>query len=248
MAVTQTGSIQNFTPAVGQSGTVSSTITVPADAQLVLAGFSSWNNSGNATHYSAGSATFTKGGVDTAMTLVDTNASCNPSVGWAAPLFYLVSPDTGANKTLKWSWSAGGSYDAGYLVSVTFWTGLDTASPVRSAKGGQSGASTPYTTSTLTAQSGDLIVAWVGAFVGSGEGSINSWSNLTLLSNLTHQLSADGAWATGSPTGNTTVAASTDTGLDDGGIAAVVIKPAAGAAATSFPVFQRKRIFIPRNF
>lgn len=223
MAIVQAGSTLKFDlSGYGNTGTVSTTITVPADAELVIA---AWSGFGSANYFSTGSMTFTKGGVDTAMTAA-TGGDASTSF-WQAAAFYLALPDTGSNKTLKWDWAgAAAPSDGTGLCSVTFWKGVDTASPVRDTDGTQAGT-TPYTTPTLTAQSGDLIVAWVGAFTAS-EGTVDSWSNLTLLGQVVASGSrADGAWATGSPSGNTTVAASTDTNIDDGGIVAIVLKAAA---------------------
>ena len=233
MAVVQTGTTLTF-PNLGgaNTGTVSTTISVPADAEFVVVGWSGFSSTSH--FFSSGSMTFTKGGIDTAMT----SATGLSDVGspWGCAMFYLALPDTGSNKTLKWDWSgAGAASDTSSLCSVTFWKGIDTASPVRGASGGQSGTSTPYTTGTVTALTGDLLLAWVGAF---GEGSVDSWSNLTLIANLTNTggIPADGAWASGSPTGDTTCAASTDTALDDGSIAAISIKAASapGAPAVTF--------------
>lgn len=228
MAVTQTGSISHFNIGTANTGTVTSTITVPADAQLAVCAVSGYNNA--AGWFSTGSMTFTKGGVDSAMTAV-TGGDSNTARSMVC-MFWIVSPDTGTNKTCKWDWASTDTADAGPIVDISFWTGLDTSSPIRDSDGAQA-AGTPYTTPTLTAQSGDLIVAWAGGDT-SAEGTINSWSNLTELQESTRNAAGqDGAYATGSPSGNTTVAASTDTNFNDGGIVAIVIKPAAASAASS---------------
>src|SRR5882762_7830275 len=129
MAIVQTGSVLQF-PGLGSAntGTVSTTITVPSDAELVVVGWSGFSNT--SSFFSSGSMTFTKGGADTAMTSVaggDTAGS-----NWGAGYFYLVLPDTGANKTLKWDWLGTAVADsANNVCSVTFWKGLNTASPTR---------------------------------------------------------------------------------------------------------------------
>lgn len=224
MAIAQTGTTLTF-PALGSgnSGTVSTTITVPADAEIVVVGWSGFEASG--TFYSTGKMQFTKGGVDTDM--VNVTEGCSTGSFWSAPLYYLTLPDTGSNKTLKWDWAgAGAAGDVDAMCSVTFWKGIDTSSPVRST-GGTQAVSTPFATATMTAQTDDLIVAWAaGYYAGGGEGSIASWTNATLLSQLTASGVADGAWATNAPTGNVSVAAATDVNWDDGGIAAIVLKPA----------------------
>src|SRR5882724_6301485 len=197
MAIVQTGSVLQF-PALGggNTGTVSTTITVPADAELVVVGWSGFSSTAN--FFQGGGMTFTKGGADTAMTVV-AGTTVN---SWTGGMFYLVSPDTGSNKTLKWDWiGTGAATNTESLCSVTFWKGLDTASPVRGTGFGNDGAGTPpYTTGTITAASGDLIIAWTVSSA-SAEGTADTWSNLSTLSQITATLPADAAWATGSPSG-----------------------------------------------
>lgn len=230
MAIVQTGATQTFT-ALGSAntGTVSTTITVPADAELVVVGWSGFNNT--TLFFSSGSMTFTKGAADTAMTSVaggDTATS-----NWACGYFYMFTPDTGSNKSLKWDWAGTGTAgDTSNVCTVTFWKGVDT-SGVRGSSGGQNGSNTPYTTGTITAVSGDFIIAMVGAFT-TGTGSVNTWSGLTSVTQ-TNSASAFGAVAIGSPSGNTTVAASTDTNLDDGSIVAASFK--ASTTSVTSPQF-----------
>ena len=232
MAITQAGSTLSGLMAAGggytaNTGTVSTTITVPADAEIVIVGVSGYQGSVGGF---AG-ATFTKGGVDTAMTKATGGDSS--AATWQGAAFYLVSPDTGANKTLKWDWIGTGTSGDGTLnFSVTFWKGIDTASPVRDTDGAQ--ASTfPVTTPTLTAQSGDLIVAFCSHFRGAadGAGEVSTWTNLTELTEVTNNGFSEGSWATGSPSGNTTVTAATGTSTEPGLIAIVLI-PAAAAPTT----------------
>lgn len=220
MAIVQTGSVLQF-PNAGSTntGTVSTTITVPADAEMVVVGWSGFSTTAN--FFSGGSMTFTKGGVDTAMVAVPGSDTAN----WSGGLFYMVLPDTGTNKTLKWDWiGAGAASDPSQLCSVTFWKGVDTASPAR-GNGFGSGAGVPYTTGSISAASGDLFIAWSGFFV-TAEGSVTAWSNLSLLSQITFSNSADGAWATGSPSSNVTVGVTTGPGAD-GCIYCVAFKAAA---------------------
>jgi hypothetical protein len=218
--IEQTGSVLEFN-ITGNAGTVSSTINVPSDATIVIVGISGFN--GAATYFSGGIMRFTKGGIDTNMILAD--STDDAVTAWQATMFYLTLPDTGANKSLKFDWQDFTETDANYKCSVVFFKNVDTASPVRGTGKGRGTTSPPYTTGTITAQLSDLIVAWVAGFA-AAEGTINSWSNLTLLSQITDNVHADGAWAIGSPSGNTTVAASTGTNFDDGGIVAISLKKA----------------------
>lgn len=232
MAITQAGSTLTFAnPGGTNTGTVSTTMTVPADAEIAIVGWSGFSNV--VGYYSTGSMTLTKGGVDTAMTFggVSWNGGAGP---FEAIVFYMALPDTGTNKTLKWDWAgvAAPTDITNTLCSVTFWKGINTSSPVRVVGTGNGPVAVPYTTGSMAALSGDLIVAWAAWFTGgSAEGSINTWSNLSLLSQLTHSINADGAWATGSPSGSTTVAALTGTNATDGGIVALALAPAIAAAA-----------------
>lgn len=253
MAIVQTGSISSFSIVNNaNTGTVSSAITVPDDAELVVVGVSGYQ--GTANGFAA--MTFTKGGADTAMVKATGGDSTNSF--WQGAMFYQALPDTGTNKSLKWDWiGTGVSSDPDMLISVSFWKGIDTASPVRDSDGSAPGGSMPHTTPTLTCVSGDKIVAFCSGYItggGSAQGTIDSWSNLTLLENILHDTTgtheADGAWATGDPTADTTVAASTSTNMAEGAIVALVVKAAAAAAATPAkplirPLFWpwRRRLF-----
>jgi hypothetical protein len=228
----QTGSALEYGITTANSGTVSSAITVPADAEIVIVGVSGY--APFVSYFSNGNMTFTKGGVNTTMVSV-TNNGDSDTTAFMSAMFYLVSPDTGTNKILKWDWDGTSVSDTNSKISVIFFKGIDTSSPVRDTDGEQA-ANMPYTTPSLTAQSGDLIVAWVGAFA-AAEGSVNSWGNLSLITQVARYVEADGAWASNSSlSGNTSVSALTDTNLDDGGIVAVVIKPS--TADTTSPKWQ----------
>ena len=222
-AIAQTGStLQIGENSTANTGTVSTTVTVPADAEIVVVALSAF---GGTNYFSGGNFKFTKGGTQVNMTMV-----AGDSAGtWQTAMGYLALPDTGANKTLSYDWAGTGtSPDTVRNYSITFWKGIDTASPVCDSDGAQSG-SFPVTTPTLTAETGDLIVAFCAGFNGAqdGSGTINTWSNLTELVEVAHNSYAEGAWATGSPSGNTTVGASTGGNWSEPAIVAVVLKPAA---------------------
>ena len=141
MAIVQTGSTLQLTIGTNaNTGTVSTTITVPADAELIVVGVADYCNSFN-SFYSTGSMTFTKGGVDTAMTSVATGGDTINN--FSVAMFYMALPDTGSNKTLKWDWLGTGisTQDFG-ICSITFWKGVNTASPMRSGSAGI-GTATP---------------------------------------------------------------------------------------------------------
>lgn len=220
--VTQTGSMIEYDSiGTGNTGTVTTTLTVPADAELAVVGISGY---ASANFYSSGSMTLTKGGSDSAMTAVSGGDASTSA--FMAAMFYIVLPDTGSNKTLKWDWAGAGASSNQPQVTITFWKDVDTSSPVRNAQGAQNASGLPFTTPTITAVSGDLIIAYAGWFGTSS--TIDSWTNLTLLTQCAGENTGngDGAWATGAPSGNTTVEATTGTGVNDGGICAISVKPA----------------------
>ena len=228
MAITQTGTTIELAGETTNTGTFSSTIEVPADAELAIAFFC--GHKADANHFSGGGMTLTKGGVDTAMTAIPNNAEGdNSTATYQGTMFYMVSPDTGTNKSWKWDWAGTGALDdANRKGLLTFWKGVDTASPIRDGGAGQA-SNVPFTSSELLAQTGDLVFAIAWGVATPGEGSIDSWSNLTLLEQITAGAgNMDAALATGSPSGNVTVAASTATDFESGGIIAAVIKPAGG--------------------
>lgn len=226
MAVTQTGSV--FHVGTGgtftNTGTLTSTLTVPADADFVVVTVTSFSST--AGFFSGGTVTFTKGGVDTAMTAAS-NQGDSDTGKWMSAMWYMVAPDTGTNKSVKWDWvGASNASDNSQMWTVTFWKGVDQTTPVRDTKADQL-AAFPWTTPTLTAQSGDLILAGAFGFESDTESTIDSWSNLTLLYQAAKGGNGDGALATGSPSGNTTVAASSGTNFaGEGSIVAIVIIPA----------------------
>jgi pimeloyl-ACP methyl ester carboxylesterase len=224
MAIEQTGTVQRFAFSNNSNtGNVSTTITVPADAEIVIGVVSKYQGTANGL----AAMTFTKGGSQVAMTRVGGDSSTSV---WQGAIFYLVLPDTGSNKTWAWDWvGTGNSADPENLMVLTFWKGIDTASPVRDSDSVQ-GNSFPLTTPSLTAQTGDKIVAALAGFA-SGGGDVSTWTNLTELAELAASDYADISLATGDPTGDTTVAVASVTGYSEGALIALVLKPAAGASA-----------------
>ena len=219
--IAQEGSMLRFTIPQTNTGTVSSTITVPAGTDFVTVGVSQFHSVAN--YFSGGSMTFTKGGSQVAMT--SASSAGDSSTGtWMASLWYLADPDIGTNKTLAWDWSGSATPDYPGVVTVFFWSGVDS---VRDADGAQN-FFLPYTTPTLTAVSGDTILAFAATYASGSEKAIATWTNLATLANVAFDV-GDAAWGIGSPSGSTSVAAATGT-FSDGGIVAIVMVPAAGAA------------------
>jgi len=225
------GSLQTFYPGgtgLDNAGTVSTAINVPANATMAVGCISGWKGFTN-NYFSDGAMTFTKGGVDTAMVPVQSTPRADTTAAnHNAAMFYLPLPDTGTGKTWKWDWVGTSSTDRSTVFSIIFLKDVDTSSPVRGNGGGQATA-LPVNTGTITALSGDLIVAFVGISLAAAatEATIDSWSNATLLSQVAQDFNfSDAAWATALPSGNTTVGAATGTGCADVAIIAISVKPA----------------------
>lgn len=233
-AITQTGScttVGSTSIYAAGSGTISS-ITVPGDATLMTIGVSAYHGTNGVT---SANGSFDIGG----------NASVGvggaASTNWHGVQHYILNPATGT-QNLDWQWGGGAGTaldDGTVIISYCFWLGVDTGSPVRDSDGAQSSGATT-TTPTLTAQSGDLIIAWGTSFDGASANLTFTWTDATKLQDETAVDYADGSWATASPTGNQTVAASA-TGRDEGGVAAFVFKAAAGGGSSALPVILQQQ-------
>jgi hypothetical protein len=151
----------------------SQAVTVPAAATAALIGVSGFHSS--AGNFSTNAMTL--GGQSSAGKIVA--ADGNSSV-WQGALHLITLPATGS-QTLAWDWVAT-AVDPEVKISVIFLSGVDTASPIRDSEGKQNGTTT-QTSKTLTAQSGDFIVAWAAYFTGGSEGT-SGWTNATTLADI----------------------------------------------------------------
>jgi hypothetical protein len=215
------------------SGTVSSTITVPADTELVVVGVSGLH--GTANGFDA--MTFTKGATDATMTKVTGGDASGAS--WQSAMFYLDEPDIGASKSLKWNWSGVASNGA-LVVAVTFWRGVDLNNPVRDGDGVQDtgfALETPILieTSDVEIADGDKVLAFCGMRNPGADGTakVNTWHHATGLQELTHSGIAEAALATGSPDGDCTIGVENISVATEAAIIAAVIKAATLEAVTS---------------
>ena len=227
MAITQTGSITTVSGNGvynGASGTISG-ITVPADAEIMFIGVSAY--SGTAAILS-GAGTFDIGGNNSV-------GVASAATNWRSALHYILAPATGT-QNLDWQWGGGAGSaleDSVVIISRGFWKGIDTGSPVRDSDS-QGGNGDSHTTPTLTAQTGDLIIAFGGSFDAPEANLSFTYSGsggAATLQDVTSASYADGAWGTASPTGDQTITW-TATGADEGGIAAWVLKAAAAGAVS----------------
>jgi hypothetical protein len=146
------------------------------------------------------------------------------------------------NVTLTWAWR--GTLNNAARLVYGFYKGVDLSSfpssAYRDLDGVQdSGVGDGVTTPSLTAASGDLIVAWAWGYCESAP-SAPTWTSpmATVTNYLTPYAYAAGSWAEGSPTGNMAPAISAWTSISDGGMSAIVLKPAADGASSNF-IFSR---------
>ena len=231
MPITQTGSILTYTGGVTNSGTASSTITVPADTELVLVGVGGFDAVDN--YYSSGTVSFTTGGVSTAMTPVATGANAGDTtqgdIGTWTALFYMNLPDTGTNKTLTYDW-AGATDPVAYIpvLTVMFLKGADLTNPIRHTTTAR-GLQPTVRTNTLISQPGDLVVAWICAITPT-EGTAATFTNLSLVSQIPMANSVDGAWASASPSVSGPVSLDSSTSWYYTGITAVSLQPPISSA------------------
>ena len=228
MAITRIGSLTESADAERETNTGSESISVPADAEILIVcvhGFT-WL----AANYFTGGA-MTLGGTTFTTEVAQGNANNGPFMG---AIFAIDCRALTGTQTLAWDWSGTANPKNDVRIVWGCYKGVNTSAMVRDSDGVQA-YSRPYTTPTLTASAGDLIVAWAWGYYDAA--GAPTWSNATQVTGyLTEYGKAKGSWAEGSPTGNTTVGVSAWTGVDDGGICAIVLAPAA-TGGTSRPVF-----------
>lgn len=157
-AVVRTGSVTTIQSAISPA---SQSVTVPEDAELVVVSVGGYENVTNV--FSSG--TVTLGGQALSVADADGDASTADTM---AVQFYRVNPLTGS-QSLVWTWVGEADPDAGAVLHVSFYKGLDTASPIR-----WSGATQNDDSIAATAFPGDMVVA-----VGASEDSAHTWTNAT---------------------------------------------------------------------
>ena len=237
MAIVRIGSLTESADAERTAQTGSESITVPADAEIIIVGVHGWQH--NANYFTDGAASPTYGMTLNSVALRGVPQGNTDNSAFMGALFYLAAPSTGT-QTLAWDW-LGKPNDAVRIV-YGFYKGINIASAVRDSDGAQNDASvnSNMVTPSLTAQTGDLVVAWSWAWT--DEASVNpTWTNASAVTNYdTVYGSAYGSWAEGSPTGAVVVTADWPEGdVDDGGICALVLTPAAGSAQYAYPIADR---------
>lgn len=229
MAATRTGTITEIAN-TGASGSTS--ITAPSDATgifvCVTGTFAAANQLGSNPPTWDGTT------IPAQVTDADDTGAAN-----SACIYYLATTAVGS-KTFAWNWGA--TPTNGVIILVGFVKGSAPTSPIRSADGGLSGAATSATTSSLTAQADDLLIAFSGHFLSGGNSSENFAFGGTGVTKIAQTFtsgqaqgdtynniqggfsSACGSIAEAAPTAAVTVSC-TWSRTDGGTVAAIVIKP-----------------------
>src|ERR1044072_6699803 len=117
MAITQTSATGEVAKVTTNSGSAS--VTVPADAEIMIVGVSA--NDTGANYISGGTMTIA-GASMTAITGGDASTSF-----WDAGAFYKLLPTTGT-QTLAWDFAGTNAPSGGgAIISYTFWKGINTS-------------------------------------------------------------------------------------------------------------------------
>lgn len=210
---------------LNNGNTGSTSVTVPADAQLMVCTVNGYASTG---YFSTGGMTLA-GAAFTMVSGGDASGSF-----WMGAGAYRVSPATGS-QTLAWDWAGAGTATNDVTLDCSWYRDLDTASPVRASACTQQ-AGNPHATGSLTAQTGDLGVAF--AYVYSESETTFTWTNATEVTEFTIFANSfgDSSLAEATPTGNVNMQANEAGGTTDGGICGVIVKPAAAGT----PPAQRR--------
>lgn len=161
-------------------------VTVPADATLAVLIMAGQEDSTN--YLSEDVATLTINSVS--MTL----AYGEDSTTWGmAAIWYLANPSTGS-QTLEWDFegTSADASDYGIQFYLVYYKGVNTSSPI-DGTGGEQASDGDATTGSLTADSGDALIA-VGMGLDGGTCDITTWTNATEQDQDTFN-NAVGAWA-----------------------------------------------------
>lgn len=217
-AVVSTGTPDAF---ADPANTSTHGMTVPADAELIACGVVGYIS--GVSPYSGG--TLTIGG--SSMTYIGGDSDPSKMTGG---IFYKVQPATGS-QTLAWDWAGTNTMEGGTNFDCRYYKGINTGGAVRSTNATQQAAS-PHTSGTLTASSGDLIIAYSWQFVPTVNATF-TWTGAT--EQFAYTVTAgevDYSWAEASPTGNQTVSTSVSSS-SDGGIGAIVLIASGGGGGGS---------------
>jgi hypothetical protein len=144
MAVTRTGTASQVNAAT--SGSTS--VTVPGDAELVVATIGGYTGAGT------GLASITLNSV--AFTI---NSQLNPGAEHGVLVATLLAPATGS-QTVAWSWTGGNDRSEGGGLVLTYVKGNDLTTPVRDS-GTDSGTGSDNVEVVIDSESTDLVIGHV---------------------------------------------------------------------------------------
>lgn len=216
-AVSRTGSVTTIKNGANSG---SQAVTVPADATLAVVTIEGYNPT---TDIITGNAP-TLGGTATTLAKFQRDSAAD---GNQVGIFTLGSPAIGS-QTFAWNWGGSAAWADGGQMNVVFYKGVNTTTPVGAIGGGfteNAAANTPASAGTLTASSGDAIVA---ASYYYPAGTL-TWTGVTSVNNSAFNGSS-GSFAEGFPSGNTTVSASHGFGNNYVVVTAIVLKQAGSGA------------------
>lgn len=216
MSVERTGSVFEIHSA---SNTGSQSVTVPADATLMVVGVVA-ATSETITNFLDG-ASLSLDGASLSNGRMDDNDYNYILTG----VFYKASPATG-NKTFAWNFGGTANSPVGNHIFIAFYKGVDTSNPIRSA-GGEQDDDANATTGSLTAASGDALFGVAGAFRSPTNATNITWSNAIELDDDEYN-GIRGACAEAFPAGNVTVTATQSGGSGTEyatSISAIVMQP-----------------------
>jgi hypothetical protein len=226
MAITRIGALASFTSSSAAASL--GNITVPSDATLAVVCVA--GGGGTAPYFSIGSVTI--GGV--ALTAVIGGAD-----GEHLTIFYLISPGTGT-QNLSFNWGATPAIATDFVYG--FYKGIDTASAIRDIYGSKE--ATSHLTDTMTAESGDMVLAWCVEFSEGAE--VLTWTNATEIGLFGPGNPLIASWAEATPGGTVQIEA-VPTFPSGGGIIAIVFKLAPALALVETGVARSAGVYSPRG-
>ena len=221
MAIARTGySASAINGGTGNTGSFD--ITVPAGTDCLIVYVTGYESIADLFTGSGAGATLEGATADAVVTGSDISNDYFKGAAWV-----FLNPPVGAGVTIAWDWA--GTGDISNPAHFT-WVAYSGVGSIRQAYGNQA-SGPPYSTGVLTSSSGDMISVSVFGYT-AGEASVSTWSNAVEISEFAATSTSDSTLAEHESTGNVTIATPGTSGYNDGGIMAVIMVPAAGAANT----------------
>ena len=162
------------------ASTGSTSVTVPTDADMVVAMWSHWDDNGDSTlsTLSYDGTSFLPAEAE----LGDGEVNFNGSGGGAA---VLVNPSTGSN-TLSWGWSSGGARSEGGALALIFYKDANTSDPTGSSDVDQNSVGNGVTASLTSVSSDSMVICFAEAYNNNTAIQIDgSAADTTIIDNVT---------------------------------------------------------------